>query len=61
MTSLLSLSPLQPSLDRSLLQVEDHSGIMPITTNAGADMSQQVDSTVQQLGPYVYPAGRLLL
>ena len=57
MTSLLWLGTLQPSLDGSLLQVEDHNGNMPITTNAGATMSQPVDSSVQRLGPYVYPAG----
>jgi len=61
MTSLLSLSPLQPSLDGSMLQVEDHNGNVPITTIAGVNVSQPVDSTVQRLGPYVYPAGRLPL
>lgn len=55
--SLRCLGTLQPSLDGSLLQVEDHNGNMPITTNAGATMSQPVDSSVQRLGPYVYPAG----
>ena len=61
MPSLLCLGTLQPSLDGSMLQVEDNNGNMPITTNAGVNVSQPVDSTVQRLGPYVYPAGRPLM
>jgi hypothetical protein len=58
MPSLLSLGPLQPSLNGSLPEVEDHTGNMALTTNAGATMSRPVDSATQRSGPYVYPAGR---
>jgi hypothetical protein len=58
MPTLLSLRPLQPSIRGSLPDDDDQTGSMPLTSNAGANMSQPVDITAQRVGPYVYQAGR---